>query len=43
MEKPTYERKLLSKEYEEFLKSNTLPEKLILGFIKKFLYFMKNK
>ena len=24
--KPTYERKLLSKEYEEFLKSNTLPE-----------------
>ena len=24
--KPTYERKLLSKEYEEFLKHNTLPE-----------------
>ncbi len=24
--KPTYERKLLSPEYEEFLKSNTLPE-----------------
>ena len=24
--RPTYERKLLSPEYEEFLKSNTLPE-----------------